>query len=411
LTFSAPAIVEAPPHALAEPALAAWTRTLRPSTINEMLALMARPGVISFALGLPASELFPTAAFAAAARRVLEASPDALQYRPSHAGLREQVVELMASRGVRCRPEQVLLTTGAQQGLALLARLLLDDGGCVLAESLVYMGFRQVVEPYRPRLLEVGTDLTQGMDVDAVEAHLAGGARPAFIYCITDGHNPLGVSLSPARRARLVELARRYRVPIVEDDAYGLLHYGPAAPPLRAMDERWVFHVGSFSKVLAPGFRVGWIVAPERYVPMLGCAKDGLDLDSATFPQFLISAYLHAGGFAAHVDAVRAEYRARRDAMLRALATHLPPGTRWSVPRHGLVLWAELPGGMETAPLLRAALERDVAFVPGDAFAAHGGRAGASGMRLNFSYVQPERIEQGIARLGAVVRAHDGGRA
>jgi 2-aminoadipate transaminase len=384
--------------------LAAWTRTIRPSTIAAMMGHMARPGVISFALGLPAPELFPVDEYVAAADRLLRSDPGALQYRAQHLPLKEQIVGLMAQRGVRCRPEQVFLTTGAQQALALLARLFLEPGGEVLCERLVYMGFQQVIEAYQPRILPVATDLETGLDVDRVEAYLRAGHRPAFIYCVTDGHNPLGVSVSLEKRIRLARLAREYRVPVIEDDAYGLLHYGDPLPPLRAMEDRWVFYVGSFSKVMAPGFRCGWAVVPEELVPMLGCAKDGADIDTSTFAHRLVSEYLRAGGFDAHLDRVRAAYRERRDAMLGALARHFPAGTRWSVPRHGALVWAELPEGCDTGALLLPALEGEgVAYVPGTAF-SFDGRGGARGMRLNFSFPSVEQIEEGIARLGRVIR-------
>jgi 2-aminoadipate transaminase len=238
------------------------------------------------------------------------------------------------------------------------------------------------------------------MDVDVVEAQLERGPRPAFIYVVTDGHNPLGASVSLEKRARLADLARRHRVPVIEDDAYGLLHYGRALPPLRAMEDRWVFYVGSFSKVLAPGFRVGWMVVPEELVPVLGCAKDGLDVDTSTFPQRLVSAFLDSGAFDAHLAAVRDAYRHRRDTMLSALARHFPAGSRWSVPRHGALIWAELPRGMDAGALLPRVLEEEgVGYVPGSAF-AFDRRGGANGMRLNFSYPTPAQIEEGIGRLG-----------
>jgi len=391
------------PLAPGDLALAEWTRALRPSTIAAMMGHMARPGVISFALGLPAPELFPVDDYLAAAERVLR-DTGALQYKPPHAPLKEQVAALMRQRGVECRPEQVFLTTGAQQALALLARLFLEPGGAVICDRLVYMGFQQVVESYSPLILPVDSDLETGVDVDQVEAHLEHGPRPAFIYCITDGHNPLGVSVSLEKRARLAELARRHRVPLIEDDAYGLLHYGQPLPPIRSLEDRWVFYVGSFSKVLAPGFRTGWLVVPEELVQVLGCAKDGADIDTSTFSQRLVSAYLEAGGFEAHLGRIRAAYRERRDAMLAALAHHFPAGTRWSVPRNGALLWAELPAGMDASALLPDVLEREgVAYVPGNAF-SFDRRAGTRAMRLNFSFPSVAQIEEGMARLGRVFR-------
>ncbi|HEX5869869.1 MAG TPA: PLP-dependent aminotransferase family protein, partial [Longimicrobium sp.] len=277
-TTLVPAVRIAPSPSGALP-LAPWTRDVRPSVIQRMLSFSGRADLVTFALGLPAPELFPVDGLARAAERVLRGDADALQYKPGFHPLKEQVVRIMEQRGVRCRPEQVFLTTAAQQALSLLTRILLQPGGTVLCDELVYMGFKQVIESYRPRILAVGTDLETGMDVDAVQRHLESGERPAYIYSITDGHNPLGCSLSPGKRQRLVELAAHYRVPIVEDDAYGMLHYERPDPPLRALDDQWVLYVGSFSKVLAPSFRLGWVVAPETLVPMLGCAKDGADLD------------------------------------------------------------------------------------------------------------------------------------
>jgi 2-aminoadipate transaminase len=246
----------------------------------------------------------------------------------------------------------------------------------------------------------VGTDLETGMDVDQVEAYLAAGERPAFIYCVTDGHNPLGVSVSLDKRVRLADLARRYQVPVIEDDAYGLLHYDQPLPPLRALEHRWVFHVGSFSKVMAPGFRLGWVVVPEELVPVLGCAKDGADVDTSTFAQRVVSQYLDDGGFEGHLRTVRAAYRERRDAMIDSIRRHFPAGSRWSVPRHGALMWAELPEGMDTSVLLPIALETEgVAYVPGSAF-AFDRHDGATGMRLNFSFPTVDAIREGIARLG-----------
>jgi 2-aminoadipate transaminase len=300
----------------------------------------------------------------------------------------------------------VFLTTGAQQALALLARVLLEPGGPIVCERLVYMGFQAAVEPFSPRVLTVGTDLQTGIDVDAVEAHLARGERPAFLYVITDGHNPLGVSVSLEKRVRLAELARQYRVPLIEDDAYGMLHLEEPVLPIRSLEDRWVLYVGSFSKVLSPAFRVGWCVVPEELVPLLGAVKDGLDVDTASFTQRLVSEYLSAGGFPAHLARARAAYRERRDRMLAALRDEFPAGTRWSVPRNGALVWAELPGGIDAGALLRASLEREmVAFVPGRAFAFAGSDAGGSSLRLNFSFPTPGQIDEGMRRLGRLAGA------
>jgi 2-aminoadipate transaminase len=385
--------------------LAAWTRNVRPSIIAEMLGLMSRPGVISFALGLPSPDMFPVDAYLESAGRVLQ-DRTSLQYRPPYAQLKRQIVKVMEERGVECDESQVFLTTAAQQGLALLARLLLNPGGQVICERLVYSGFQQVLEPYQPRILTVDTDPRTGIDVDQVEAHLEAGARPAFIYVITDGHNPVGVSVSPEKRVRLVDLARHYGVPIVEDDAYGLLNYDRPVLPMRALEERWVLYVGSFSKVMAPGFRVGWLVVPRDLVQTLGCAKDASDIDTSTFTQRLVSDYIASGHFERHMPVVREAYRTRRDVMLNALRREFPEGARWTVPSNGALIWLELPRSVDTTKLLRVALESEsVAYVPGQAFAIDGSQAGSNGMRLNFSHASPADIDEGITRLARAARA------
>ena len=387
--------------------LAAWARETRPTAIQQMLALSARPGILSLALGLPAPDLFPTERLAEAAARVLAGGPDALQYRPSLDALREQVVEIMARRGVRCAPEQVFLTSGAQQGISLLARLLVEPGATVMVEALTYSGFLQAVEPLRPRLQVVRTDAARGIDLDDVEARLRAGPRPALLYLIPAGHNPLGVSLAPDRRARLAALAREHRMPVLEDDAYGFLRYdGAEVPPLRALEEEWVLYAGSFSKILSPALRAGWVVVPPALAPLLAVAKEGADIDTATLGHGIAAEFCRAGHLPGHVDALRVGYRLRRDALVEALREHFPPGTRWRVPECGAFVWVELPRGTQARAVLEDAVEHEnVAFLPGDAFAVPGGGADAGHcMRLNFSHAPPERLREGAARIGAALR-------
>ena len=387
--------------------LASWTHTLKQSSIQQLLELTARPDIISFALGLPAAELFPAAAFARVAADLLERDPVALQYQPALRVLKAQIVQLMARRGVACREEQIFLTTGAQQAMSLLTRLLLDPGGQVLVEETIYSGFLQAIEPLQPQIATVPTDGATGIDVEAVEALLRRGQRPALIYAISDGHNPVAVSLSQAKRERLVELAQQYGVPIIEDDAYGFLSYTDSPlPPMRALDADWVFYIGSFSKILAPGLRVGWLIVPEELTPKLAVIKEATDINTSTFAQRLIAAYLDTGAFPAHLAGLRREYRARRDAMDAALRAHLPPGARWSLPDSGLFIWLELPPGSDAGRLLEAAVTTArVAFVPGHAFGVGEHRRAAHCVRLNFSNCSPAQIAEGVERLGLVIRA------
>ena len=394
-----------------EDALAGWARATRPSALQTMLSLASRPGTLSFALGLPAPELFPRADIAAAAASVLEGDPLSLQYTPPLARLREQIAEVMERRGAPCSPRQVFLTAGAQQGMSLLARILLEPGGAAVTERLTYTGFRQVLEPFQPRVAEVGTDPDDGMDVDALARVLERGPRPSLIYAIPRGHNPLSVGMSREKGERLVALAARHGVPVVEDDAYGFLQYGDRlAPPLRALSPEWVCYVGSFSKILAPGLRQGWVVVPEAFVPRLAIVKESSDIDTATLAQRTLSAYLATGKLEAHVAGLVSEYRRRRDTMLRALEAHLPEGTRWRAPDAGLFVWVELPPDAHAGTVLRLAVEDEgVAFLPGTAFAGgdeETGRSVSHCMRLNFSHSTPDVIEEGVRRLGrAVARA------
>ena len=392
-----------------EQALAAWARTSAPSALREILPLLARPGLLSFALGMPATELLPAGPYLEAAHRALEADPLTLQYGVPYAPLKQQIVAMMAERGVACREEQVFLTTGAQQGMSLLARLFLEEGRRVAVEATVYDGIHAAVRQFRPEIVTIPSD-DGGLDVDALEALLEGGADPAFVYVIPEGHNPLGVSLSLERRERLVELARRFEVPLVEDDAYGFLHYDRTPlPALRALDADWVLYVGSFSKIFAPGLRVGWMVVPDTLVPTLSILKHGSDLDVTTLAQRCLSSFVDGGGFPAHLERLRGEYRARRDAMLEALARHFPRTARWTAPAGGMFVWVTLAAGTDTVELLRRAVaEEEVAFVPGAAFCAHDTWQAAHCMRLCFSSMPVEKIEEGIARLGRLLGARTG---
>lgn len=383
--------------------LADWTHSMSRSVLRQMIAIASRPGIISFAGGLPDPDLFPRADFSVAMAQVLAADKNCLQYRPPLPALKEHIRQLMAQRGVTCSPEQIFLTTGAQQGLDVLSRLLLNPGGEVILEEVVYPGVQQVVAVAQPHILSVPTDLRTGMDVDAVEAHLWRGARPAFIYAISDAHNPLGVSMSQEKRQRLVSLAQEYGVPIIEDDPYGFLHYDAAPiPPMRALDDQWVFYLGSFSKIIAPALRLGWVVAPEHLLAKLTVIKEAEDLESSALMQRAVAAYLEAGHLPVHVQMLRREYGRRRDTMLAAIQRHFPRGSRWTEPGGGMFVWVELPDWIDTAAQLPIAVEEEqVAYIPGYAFAVPGHTV-TNCLRLNFSNCTPEMIEEGIARLGRV---------
>ena len=385
---------------------AQWARAIKRSALQEMLGLTANGDIISFALGLPALEFFPKHAFAQAVAEVLANDPRAMQYGPPPRCLKQHVVGLMRQRGVACKEDQVFLTTGAQQGMQLLVRLLLDPGGAILTEEVAYPGFQQIVEPYQPKIFTVPTDPKTGIDVDAVESLVAGGVRPSFIYAISDGHNPMGSSLSVEKRERLVQLAMKHRTPIIEDDAYGFISFdGAAAPPMRALDDRHVLYVGSFSKILAPSLRIGWILAPEAILGKLSIIKEASDIDTATFSQRAVSAFLNANDIAPHLALLGSEYKRRRDCMTAALNRHFPGEARWEQPNSGFFIWVELPERINATNLLKAAIEREkVSFIPGQAFHVGGNDYASNCLRLNFSNSEPNLIEEGISRLGRLIK-------
>ncbi len=380
------------------------------SRLRELALLPPQPGFLSLAGGLPAPELIPRAAYAEALADALTGDAAAMQYGQPYEPLRERIVELMHERGIDCDPRQVLLTSGAQQALSLAAQLLMAPGAEVLTEEHVYAGLRQAVLPYRPSFLTVRTDLDTGMDVDGVRALLVRGARPAFIYAIADTHNPCGVRLGREKRRGLVALARRFGVPVVEDDTYGLLRYdGDWLPALRALDAEWVIYAGSFSKILAPALRLGWLVLPPRLAPEAGVLKEAADLECSALTQRAVARLLRHG-FAGHLDRIRAGYRRRRDALLAALRDHFPEGARWTRPPGGFFVWVELPPGLDGDRVCEEALaEVRVAVVPGSAFAAAEG-APANRLRLSFSSCAPDDIRTAVERLGRLLakRLHHG---
>jgi 2-aminoadipate transaminase len=380
------------------------------SAIRELLKLTERPEIISFAGGLPAPEAFPLAAVDSACRRVVEHhGPEALQYGATegYLPLRELLVRHMGRYGVAATPENVLITSGAQQALDLVGKLLVNPGDRVAIEQPTYLGALQAFRAYQAQYLPVPLD-GEGADVGRLEQALRGG--PKFLYALPNFQNPSGTTLSLPRRRRMVELAAHYGVPIVEDDPYGQLRYeGQHLPPLAALDaemrgtaEGGVIYLGTLSKILGPGLRIGWVVAPVEVIRKLVQLKQGADLHTSTFAQMVAYETARGGFLDAHVKHVRKVYGRRRDVMLRSLEAHFPAQVRWTRPQGGLFLWVTLPPELDSAALLGRSLEQKVAFVPGAPFFP--GEGGGSTLRLNFSYSAPVRIEEGVGRLGKVIR-------
>jgi 2-aminoadipate transaminase len=392
------------------------TKSAKSSIIRELLKLTQRPEVISFAGGLPAPEVFPVARFQEACQRVLSTQAFvALQYGPTegYRPLRELIVAQMARYGIIATVDNVLITSGSQQALDLIAKLLINRGDRILVESPTYLGALQAFDLMGAEYVTVPID-SNGLQTNEMERALRSG--PKFMYVLPNFQNPGGVTLSRSRRDELVLLSDKYGIPIIEDDPYGQLRYeGEHIPPLVVLDRTNlqrdngyllgnVIYLSTFSKVMAPGLRLGWIVAPPDVISRLVQLKQSADLHTSTFIQMVAYEVARDGFLDEHVKLIRRIYSERRDAMLEALHNYFPPEVSWTHPKGGLFLWVTLPTGIDTMKLLDTALRQDVAFVPGDPFYP-GGDTG-SHMRLNFSNAPPEQIREGIRRLSIAV-AHE----
>ncbi len=390
------------------------TKRMGSSAVRELLKLTEQPDIISFAGGLPAPEVFPIKEFSEACQRVLqEKGAQALQYGTTEGyyPLREQISRHTARYGITITPDNVLITTGSQQALDLIGKIFINRGDRILVESPTYLGALQAWNAYGAEYVAVPSD-KNGMITEALEEALRYG--PKFIYVLPNFQNPTGVTLSLERRYQLVELADRYGVPIIEDDPYGQLRFeGEHLPSIVVVDSQYrgnhshcyrgnVIYLSTFSKILAPGLRLAWVVAPPEVIRKMVEAKQGEDLHTSTFNQ-IVAHEISKGGFLdEHVKLIRRVYRERRDAMLAAMDRYFPPEVDWTQPEGGLFLWGTMPEYLNSKDVLEEALKQKVAFVPGDPFYPGGG--GHNTMRLNFSNATPEKIEEGINRLGSVIK-------
>jgi 2-aminoadipate transaminase len=386
--------------------LARRTERMRSSIIRELLKITLQPDVISFAGGLPAPAAFPVRDFKDACAWVLEHDPaHVLQYGPTEGlpALKDYIIEAMAKYEIPAVRGNILFTNGSQQALDFLGRVFLNAGDKVITGEPTYLGAIQAWNVYGPQLVTVPLD-DQGMRMDLLEQALKTHPDVKFIYVLPNFHNPAGTTLPRERRLRLVELAAKHGVFIVEDDPYGELRYeGTDITPIYAMHKENTVYLSTFSKTLAPGLRLGWIVAPERIMQRLIQAKQGADLNTSTLVQYVANDICQRGLLRAHVRRVRAIYRERRDTMLKAMDEYFPAEVTWTKPMGGLFLWACLPQSIDAEVLLQTAVEEKVAFVPGHAFYPDG-MGGRNCMRLNFSYSPPDVIEEGIKRLGNALR-------
>lgn len=393
------------------------TEGIKSSAIRELLKITQRPEVISFAGGLPASDVFPTERFEEACRKVLEQKPPlALQYGETegYQPLRDMIARHITRYGIQARTENVLITSGSQQALDLIGKLLINPGDRILVEAPTYLGALQAFGVYGAEYVSVPCD-EDGLRTDLLEEPLRAG--PKFMYVLPNFQNPGGSTLSEDRRRMLVQLADKYGIPILEDDPYGQLRYeGEHLPPLVVLDRENLRHdngyalgnviyLSTFSKTLSPGLRLGWIVAPPEVIAKLVQLKQGADLHTSTFTQFVAYEVARDNFLDEHVRKLRSVYRERRDAMLDALAQYFPPEVTWTRPKGGLFLWVTLPEGIDAKHLFQEALKQNVAFVPGDSFFAPNSHSqeGSRHFRLNFSNAPPDRIREGIRRLSVAV--------
>lgn len=390
------------------------TEGMKSSFIRELLKVTDQPDMISFGGGFPAAEIFPIDRVRAACDKVLtEKGRKALQYTTTegYAPLREWVARDAKKMGINISLDNILITTGSQQALDFVGRIFINRGDRVLTESPTYLGAIQAWNAYGPHYVTVDTD-EDGMLTDQLEQLVATNIK--FMYVLPNFQNPMGVTLSHTRRKQIVEIANRHGVPIVEDDPYGkLLFEGEPIPPLCVIDEEYhsnqdgcysgnVIYTSTLSKILAPGLRIGWVIAPPQVNKKMVQAKQGADLQSSTFDQYVAYELVKDEWLNEHIELIKKVYKERRDAMLNAFEKYMPEGTTWTKPAGGLFLWLRLPDGCDTVKLFPMAVEEKVAYVPGEPFYPNGGPTNT--MRMNFSASKPEVIDVGVRRLANIVR-------
>jgi 2-aminoadipate transaminase len=390
---------------------ASRTKVMKSSAMRDLMAITERPEVISLAGGLPDTSTFPPESYAAIHQQVAaEACAKALQYGPTEGQeqVKRCIIDVMAAEGTTgIDVDDIIVTTGGQQVIDLVCKTLIDPGDVVVAEAPTYPGAVPSFCAYEADVVQIEMD-ADGMRIDELEETLdrleAEGRRPKFIYTIPNFQNPAGVTMSLPRRRRLVEVAAERELLVLEDNPYGLLRYeGDALPTLRSLDGgEFVIYLGTFSKILSAGLRLGWTVAPRPVLEKINLGKQGADLCTSSMTQCFVAAYFEQTRWQDYLGSLTGIYRRRRDIMLDALAEHFPPESTWTHPDGGLFLWATLPDFIDTTDLLARALQENVAFVPGRA-AFLDGRGGSS-MRLNFSGVGDADIREGIRRIGKVVR-------
>lgn len=382
---------------------------MRSSPVRDLFAAAVRPDIISLSGGMPDVSLLPVTNIRKAVRAAIidENRAQALQYGTTdgRVGTKQVFCDLMRDIGVRCKPDQVLITSGAQEALDLLGKVFIDAGDIIITEGPTYLTALQAFSTYEPEVHAIPFD-EEGMRMDLLEEELKkigkGNPRLKFCYTIPNFQNPGGVTMSPERRKRLLELSHEYDFLVVEDDPYGRLRYeGGHQIPLKALDDR-VIYLGTVSKIFAPGLRCGWIAAPRSIIGKVNLVKQGSDLCGSSFDQIVVEHYFTDTPWQRTLQKFVKTYKVRRDAMLAALEEHFPPEASWTHPEGGFFVWVTLPEYVDTGSMLAEALEAGVTYVPGDSFFP-GGSGGKNCMRINFSYESPENIDEAIRRLAGVI--------
>ena len=389
---------------------------MKTAVTRDLMATLSRPGIISLAGGFPDTKLFGEEAFREISQNIAADSAQALQYGPT-AGLetiKDVIVDVMSAEGIEASQEEVFTTTGAQQALDLVAKVFLDEGDAILCEGPTYAGALNAFAAYRPRIMHVPMDragIIPSAAREALKKARKQGIRVKFIYTVPNFQNPAGVTMNGERRRELLQIAREYDLIIIEDNPYGMLRFeGDPLPSLSAIEKEEdggvdrVVYLGTFSKIFAPGVRLGWVHAQPGILHKINVGKQGADLCSSNLSQMMISSYFQHSDWRGYVKRQTKIYHERRNAMLDALAEFMPKEVHWTHPEGGLFVWATMPSYLDATNMLPRAISRNVAYVPGEGFYAGG--EGKNCMRLNFSFVEPESIRRGIELLSEVIRDH-----
>lgn len=374
------------------------------SMIQKLLKYSSNPDYISFALGFPSFNSFPLKQLSSASLKILK-NKNSLQYQPPCSELKKFIVDLMRQKMIFCDVDQIFLTSGAQQGLSLVASLFLSSKkNYLLAEEVVYTGFLQAIKPFNPQILSLNLDYESRINIGLIKQKiknlLQADYKPSLLYLITEGHNPLGGNVDIDNLKEIKKILELYQLFAIEDDPYGFINYEEPNIKLKSLVPDNVFYVGSFSKILAPSLRVGWIVAPKKYLDMIANIKEGADLNISSFSQRLILNYIEQNNFNNHINSICTLYKAKRDLMVSTLKEYFGNKVKFSIPSSGIFIWVNFERKINSEDLLNAALEAKVVYLPGNSFIIDSeNKKFDSSIRLCFSFCEEEQIVQGIKRL------------